>query len=107
MLFDSGSGGGPDLIVDDGGDATQVVILCDNGVGGERGDDGEDKVDKADDKEEVVVDVVRVNTVVEVATRGRRYVCGRREGGIVVVEVAIREEEVVVNTVEVKYVRSW
>ncbi|WZZ65504.1 hypothetical protein YC2023_076874 [Brassica napus] len=133
MLFDSGSGGGPDLIVDDGGDATQVVILCetvskptpivtgenplqvnhlptvkpvdeysDNGVGGERGDDGEDKVDKADDKEEVVVDVVRVNTVVEVATRGRR-----REGGIVVVEVAIREEEVVVNTVEVKYVRSW
>ncbi|CAN6929138.1 unnamed protein product [Brassica oleracea var. botrytis] len=38
---------------------------------------------------------------------GCGYVCGRREGGIVVVEVAIREEEVVVNTVEVKYVRSW
>lgn len=29
ILFDWGSDGGPDRIVDDGGDATQVIILCD------------------------------------------------------------------------------
>ncbi|CAF2057328.1 unnamed protein product [Brassica napus] len=120
MLFDSGSGGGPDLIVDDGGDATQVVILCETVSKPTPIVTGENPLQ-----------VNHLPTVKPVWWRwlleggggglchgggcrgdgcrsgGCGYVCGRREGGIVVVEVAIREEEVVVNTVEVKYVRSW